>query len=288
VDTQADKRRWRKAADKDILKVESFLKFREPYCVAACSKFLQRESTHEHIWNLTLPGGPVSAVLIHSGRSLFPVFTNVRDIPLPRFLNRFLGRVPIHAVQGLSKDTGILEEAMSHLGYAVVERRSYDLMSLEGGLKAQGLHNRKRLPPDFTIREAGYEDTESLFPLQAGYDQEEVLPTGAVFNPVACRLNLSHVLGREQVLAAYVGDCAVGKINTNAASFTRIQIGGVYVLPEYRGRGIARRMTAVLSERLIAEGKKVTLFVKKENFAAQAVYRTLGFTALEDYRISYF
>jgi ribosomal protein S18 acetylase RimI-like enzyme len=283
---QADRRRWRKVAEKDALNAERFLKSREPYCVVACSRFLQGKSAH--VWNLTLPGGPVSAVLIHSGRSLLPVFAAVRDIPLPHFLNRFLGRVPIHAVQGLSKDTDTLEAAMSRLGYAAAERRTYDLMSLEGALKTPSRNGGGRLPRDFTLREAGYEDTESLLPLQAGYEQEEVLPNGAVFNPVACRLNLSHVLGREQVLAAYIGDRAVGKINTNAASFTRIQIGGVYVLPEYRGRGIARYMAAALSGRLITEGKKVTLFVKKENFAAQAVYRTLGFTALADYRISYF
>jgi ribosomal protein S18 acetylase RimI-like enzyme len=296
VGAQADKRRWKKAADQDVLKTESFLKTREPYCVAACSKFLQRKPRHDHVWNLTLPGGSVSAVIIHTGRSLYPVFAgsfaegsaNVERIPLPRFLTRFLGRVPIHAVQGLSKDADILEDAISRLGYAAVERRSYDLMSLESGLKALGLNGRARLPHDFTLREAGYEDTESLFPLQAGYDQEEVLPRGAVFNPVSCRLNLSHLLGREQALAAYIGGRAVGKINTNAASFTRVQIGGVYVLPEYRGRGIARYMIAAFVERLSAAGKKITLFVKKENSAAQAVYRTLGFTALEDYRISYF
>jgi predicted GNAT family acetyltransferase len=47
-------------------------------------------------------------------------------------------------------------------------------------------------------------------------------------------------------------------------------------------------MIAAFVERLSAEGKKFTLFVKKENFAAQAVYRALGFVPLEDYRISYF
>jgi predicted GNAT family acetyltransferase len=80
----------------------------------------------------------------------------------------------------------------------------------------------------------------------------------------------------------------VGKINTNAASFSRTQIGGVYVLPEYRGQGIAQRLTAVFAEDLIGRTGGITLFVKKKNPAAQAVYRRAGFTAVADYRISYY
>ena len=80
----------------------------------------------------------------------------------------------------------------------------------------------------------------------------------------------------------------MGKINTNAASFTRVQIGGVYVLPEYRGLGIGRRMTAVFAGELQARGWGLTLFVKKNNPAAQKIYRSIGFEEAGDYRISYY
>jgi ribosomal protein S18 acetylase RimI-like enzyme len=282
---KAGKGRWKKIGGWDALETEAFLKSLEPCCVAACSKFLGRKSMQDDVWDLLSPDGSVSAVLIHSGRSLLPVFAGIRQIPVPRFLKRFPGRVPVHSVQGLFGDTDILEEAMSRLGYAAAERRSYDLMALDGVPKTEGVTGGFR---GLMLREAGHEDAERLFPLQAGYDREEVLPKGAAFNSQACRLNLARILSREQVLAACIGDRVVGKINTNAVSFTCIQIGGVYVLPEYRGCGIARRMTAALAKRIAAEGKKVTLFVRKENAAAQAVYRGLGFTPLADYRISYF
>jgi predicted GNAT family acetyltransferase len=80
----------------------------------------------------------------------------------------------------------------------------------------------------------------------------------------------------------------VGKINTNAASFTRLQVGGVYVLPEYRGLGIGRRMTAAFTGELIQQGRGLTLFVKKNNPAARSIYDRAGFTAAADYRISYY
>jgi ribosomal protein S18 acetylase RimI-like enzyme len=280
-----DKRRWKKAGNQDALKTEAFLRTLEPYCVNACAKFLLRKSSHDHVWNLLLPGGSVSAALIHSGRSLFPIFAGNGSIPIPRFMNRFLDRIPIHAIQGLFSDTEILEAVLSSLGYTAAECRSYDLMSLDKPLKTTGIDSG---PQGLVFREAAFKDMESLYPLQAAYEQEEVLPVAALFNPVSCRLALRHILDREQVLIACIGDRVVGKINTNAVSFTRIQIGGVYVLPEYRGRGIARIMTAVFAGRLMAEGKKITLFVKKENSAAKAVYRKLGFTTLADYRITYY
>ncbi|MDR3193469.1 MAG: GNAT family N-acetyltransferase, partial [Treponema sp.] len=66
------------------------------------------------------------------------------------------------------------------------------------------------------------------------------------------------------------------------------QIGGVYVHPAYRGRGIARRLCAELARELLAEGKGLSLFVKKQNPAARSVYRDIGFKTQADYRISYY
>jgi predicted GNAT family acetyltransferase len=129
---------------------------------------------------------------------------------------------------------------------------------------------------------------EDMFLLQSGYEQEEVLPTGAVFNPAACRLSLERLIAGEHVLAAEMKGRLVGKINTSAASFSRWQIGGVYVHPGYRGQGIACRMAAEFIRTLIREGKGVSLFVKKRNAAAQAVYRRIGFRSAGDYRISYY
>ena len=80
----------------------------------------------------------------------------------------------------------------------------------------------------------------------------------------------------------------MGKINTNAASFTRLQIGGVDVLPEYRGLGIGRRMTAAFVGELSKQGRGLTLFVKKNNPAARAIYDHIGFSVAADYRISYY
>jgi ribosomal protein S18 acetylase RimI-like enzyme len=224
-------------------------------------------------------------MVIRSGAMLLPILGDIRKIPPLRFMKSFLGTFPVHVVQGLLADAEALEAGLADLGYSVAERRDYDLMALE---KPPEEERSGSFPRALELRRPDFADLEALCPLQAGYEEEEVLPLGAVLNPAACRLSLSGILSREQSLVACLDKRIVGKINTNAASFARFQIGGVYVLPEYRGLGIGRRMTAVFAKELIAQGRGVTLFVKKNNPAAQNIYRRIGFEDAGDYRISYY
>jgi ribosomal protein S18 acetylase RimI-like enzyme len=214
-----------------------------------------------------------------------PVLGKIRTIPPLHFMKGFLGRPPVHAVQGRLEDAETLEAALADLGYSAAEQRNYDLMALA---KAPGDESSGAFPRGLELRRPDFADLEELYPLQAGYEKEEVLPQGTILNPATCRLALSNILSKEQSLIACLDKRIVGKINTNARSFTRVQIGGVYVLPEYRGRGIGRRMTAVFAGELMAGGLGVTLFVKKNNPAAQKIYRQIGFEDAGDYRISYY
>ena len=143
-------------------------------------------------------------------------------------------------------------------------------------------------PANLIIRKPEYTDMDALAALQAGYEREEVLPRSAEFSPAASRMNIERIFSYEQVLVAEIGGRLVGKINTSARAFTRFQVGGVYVLPALRGRGIGCRMTAEFVSSLIAQGRGVSLFVKKTNPAARSVYARLGFNTLGDYRISYY
>lgn len=297
--------RWKKIPAADRRRAETFLREREKLCVAACARFLHIEESRGHVWRLDeqggaqggLPGG-ISALLIHSHRSLFPVFDKNPRVPGPRFLSRFLGKVPIHALQGLKEDVELLERLMEGQGYFSSERIDYELMGLDSAPRGTiSAGNQAGLPagrlagmgaPGLVIRPPLPRDTEDLFALQAAYEQEEVLPANAVFNPASSRLNLRQILSREHVFVAEIDGQVVGKINTSAESFTRYQIGGVYVRPDCRGSGIGKKMTSAFVQNILAQGKGLTLFVKKRNAAAKAVYRGVGFSVLADYRISYY
>jgi hypothetical protein len=98
--------RWKKVPEAAYPEIEAFLKSREALCMNACSRFLARSFNPGHIW--TMPGIPgriaatgkktdtnISAFMFNSRLSLFPIFTGDRNFPLPRFLDRFLHKIPI-------------------------------------------------------------------------------------------------------------------------------------------------------------------------------------------------
>jgi predicted GNAT family acetyltransferase len=275
--------KWQKAGKEDLPAVEALLRKLEPLCVNACSRFIHRENP-DRLWVLT-GEGMLLALLIHSRHSLFPLLNGNRNLPVPRFLNRFLSRASLHTLQGIREDVELFEVILNRMGFRLSEKIDYDLMSLNKEPRREALAAG---PGELVLQQAGIQDREALFPLQAAYEREEVLPQDAIFNPAACRLSLEHIVRQEQILAAELDRRLVGKINTNAESFTCFQVGGVYVLPEYRSRGIATRMAASFSNRLLAQGKNISLFVKKQNAAARAVYKKIGFKVLGDYRICYY
>ena len=279
------KKRWRKVSSSEYQAAEEYLKAREKFCVAACARFLLKMNKREHVWYLPGSGGVLSSLLIHNRNSLFPVFGVNSVIPCPGFLRRFLVKIPIHLIQGLRKDAETLESLMESQGYFAAERIDYELMSLDTTPRAEAL---RAGPAGLVLRSPLAGDKERLFTLHSAYEQEEVLPKNAVFNPVSCRYNLERILTSECVLVAELDGQIVGKINTNAESYTRYQVGGVYVRPEFRSLGIASRMIAVFSADLLAQGKGLSLFSKKNNKAAKKAYLKAGFSFLSDYRISYF
>lgn len=276
--------RWRRARKRDP-GPEAFLREQEPLCVGACSRFLHRSIFHDHLWSLRDGEGNVLALLLNSKRSLFPVFRGLVDIPVPHFLNRLIRSMPVHAVQGLREDALILENLMAQLGVHPAESIDYDLMALDKEPAAECFNAGL---PGLHIRRADSKDMANLLPLQAAYEQEEVLPRGAVFNLSSSRATLEHILSREHIFTAELEGRIIAKANTSAESFTRCQIGGVYVHPDYRGCGIATRLCAELIRSLMPSGRGVSLFVKKRNPAARSVYRRIGFEVLSDYRISYY
>ncbi|MBD3333786.1 GNAT family N-acetyltransferase [candidate division GN15 bacterium] len=60
-------------------------------------------------------------------------------------------------------------------------------------------------------------------------------------------------------------------------------LGNIVTHPDYRGRGFATKVTYALSRRLAEQGLRVCLNVARDNQAARACYRSLGFVHTHDY-----
>lgn len=68
-----------------------------------------------------------------------------------------------------------------------------------------------------------------------------------------------------------------------------VQVGGVWTVPEQRGRGYAR--TAVAASLVAARGRNVEraiLFTGEDNAAANRAYAAIGFRAVGDYALVFF
>jgi len=139
----------------------------------------------------------------------------------------------------------------------------------------------------FTIRRAGPEDTDALYPLQMAYEMEEVILDPLRFHPQLCYQNLNRQLKEQIIYIAEKEGRPVAKAGTNARGFFWVQMGGVYTLPEYRNRGIAASLAGRLVRELGRRKKRFCLFVKKENRPALKVYEKNGFTIAGEFRITY-
>lgn len=145
----------------------------------------------------------------------------------------------------------------------------------------------KKAEKIYTLRSPSLEDISELMPLQEMYEKEEVLPSEDLYNcDTACRYLKNTIKQQISVVCEYSGKI-VSKANTNGSGINCTQIGGVFTIPEYRNRGISRLVTGKLTENILKEGKKPSLFVKQGNKPAVSVYIKLGFKITSGFKIIY-
>ena len=155
--------------------------------------------------------------------------------------------------------------------------------------KSETIINNHFLMNEIKIVRGGAEDTNSLLELQVEYEKEEVCQGMSELPKSISLMNLEHILKNEIIYFARVGNLCVSKANTNARGINYAQLGGIYTLPEYRGRGIASAVVNRLIEHINKdEGKNVSLFVKNHNKIAIEMYKRLGLKEIGEFAISYF
>jgi uncharacterized protein len=145
-----------------------------------------------------------------------------------------------------------------------------------------------RLPRGMTVREVGEEAARYLFDIQKKYEIEEVLLPGNTLNPSATYDHLRQTLREQIVLVAVADGEPIGKVNTNARGIFYDQVGGMYTERRVRSRGVGTALMLRLLQRVAADHKSASLFVKKDNEPALRLYRGIGFAVEDEFRISYY
>ena len=301
--------RWGRLRIPETAELETFLREREDRCVGAIKRFMARKPADPLPWLARDGTGRLQGAIIVSGRIVHPVFSetlvpsqlrapeNAAGDNIVRALERILRdtsfpslpwgpRKRYRSIQGIRSHVEAVEAALARLGYPEPERIDYRLMCLDG--PPAEVPPKPGLEEAKIVRASGAAWTDGLYPLQEAYEREEVLPKGAEFHPAGCRRSLEELLKEHYVVAARIDGNIVGKANTNALSYTRAQIGGVYVIPSMRGKSLATRMVHQLFRDLWKDSRGISLFVKCGNAPAIRVYERLGMETRAEYRIAYY
>lgn len=76
---------------------------------------------------------------------------------------------------------------------------------------------------------------------------------------------------------------AIAGVHVASDKYKIAVLGNIATDPDFRGRGLARRVTHYLTEKLHLEGKLVCLNVKADNDAAIRCYQQIGFATMHTY-----
>ncbi len=279
---------WRRLAADDLPALRAFLLRHEDYAAGFTARILQGGE-------LRLPGiasgglfglagaeGLRGAVLRTQSGTVFPIFESAPAPDQAERFSRFFRGGNLTCILGAARHVQAFEDILDLAPRVRVAYRS--LYRPRDEEKALDL----RPPvPGARARRAGPEDLERIFPLHAAYEREEVMTEIHVFDPAASRVSLRHFLETETVVVAEAEGRAAATVRTNARGFRTWQIGGVYVLPDFRGRGWGRYVVGSMLEAALEAGKSVGLFVKEKNDAARGLYLSLGFRDVGAYRVDY-
>jgi predicted GNAT family acetyltransferase len=273
---------WRQAGRRDLAALLEFLLPEEALFVPFTSRLRTGARGIEVYLDTDHRGAVRDCFLYTSGGLLLPAFSAEGQDTKELSLLLSSLRPIVHSIMGVGRCVHLVEQCLLLPPSTRVE---YFLMTLAAGSRQPALSPD---PPELQVRKADPYDAELLFPLQKCYELEEVVITPAHFNEGQCMKSLRLALREQLVYLAEMQGVPVAKAATNARGYKVDQVGGVYTVPQERGKGLGKAVVSQLLKKVFSEKQEACLFVKKHNRSAIALYERLGFLPTTDYVISYY
>ncbi|KUJ64088.1 GCN5 family acetyltransferase [Streptomyces albus subsp. albus] len=135
------------------------------------------------------------------------------------------------------------------------------------------------ITPDPLVRRVRKAEMEVIMPACVAMFTEEVgVSPLAGDGGLLYQARVAELVGSGRSFARFEDGRVVFKAEIGAATVHACQIQGVWVAPEYRGRGLSETgMAAVLGYALREVAPVVSLYVNDYNLPARAAYRRVGF-----------
>ncbi|WP_246669901.1 GNAT family N-acetyltransferase [Arthrobacter zhaoguopingii] len=129
------------------------------------------------------------------------------------------------------------------------------------------------------IRFTRPDELDVLLPACAAMFEEEVGYSPYIGGTEHYRRRVASLIRRKHSLAAFADDGAViFKAELGTVSSQAVQVQGVWMNPDYRGRGLSAGYMAAVAVAARALAPTVSLYVNSYNARAIASYRRVGFT----------
>ncbi|RAG80460.1 GNAT family N-acetyltransferase [Streptacidiphilus pinicola] len=140
----------------------------------------------------------------------------------------------------------------------------------------------REIAPDPRVRRVRRDEMDLLLPACVAMFTEEVgVSPLAGDGGLLYRARVAELVTGGRAFARFEGDRVVFKAEIGAATEGACQIQGVWVAPEFRGRGHSESgMATVVDVALREVAPVVSLYVNDYNVVARAAYRRVGFTEI--------
>jgi predicted GNAT family acetyltransferase len=287
---------WRMANRGDIAPLRAFVLEREWRCVPFSARLRESlvngwggKTGFQILVNESRTRGTpriVESLMLTRRGLVIPVFDRRLKLTLAhnRWFRWLLNRygIRLHTIMGCREDVFKTETLFEQEPSASLDYYLMVLSLREGGWEQ--VPTRAGL----TARQASPQDASRLFGLQKGYELEEVYLDPSRFDPRRCLTLLRKSLKKQVIFFLENGEEAVAKAGTNERGFRVDQIGGVFTRVDLRNRGLGDHALKALLKSLAPYKEQASLYVKKDNPAALALYKKLQFKIKDEYRISYY
>jgi len=216
------------------------------------------------------------ASLCYAGANLVPV--QAAGPAVPAFAERALrqGRRCSSLVGPSAAVTELWGQLRSHWGPPRDVRAAQPLMAIEGP---------PLVPPDPAVRRVRMDEIDILMPACVAMFTEEVgVSPLSGDGGAAYRARVTELVRSGRAFARIEDGRVIFKAEVGAATPRACQVQGVWVRPEFRGRGLAAPgMAAVVTEARRAISPVVSLYVNDFNAPARATYHRAGFTEVGEF-----